>query len=633
MLEPVNGGDGAFQSVGMSGRTVLQAASGFIYFKRPAGVQFQAGATLYAEVDYLDLGGPGHFGLQYNAQGDDFHDCKYLFNNSVGKSGAFKTAVFKLAGADLRGAESMGADMRLTHSDGLRLNIVAARIDSKPGAAFLRATAFIAPYAGAGYAGLDKVDASSVVGKVVCGYQGWFRTPGDDTDTGWEHYIPDWGGELMPSKIAMDMWPDMTEFTPAEQHLAPGFSYPDGRQATLFSSHNWRTVLRHFQWMQAWGIDGVALQRNADDLQDANPEYIRDLSYVRAAANMTGRCYYIEYALKIPTKAADLPYIERDWHMLNDVMHITQDPAYLHEGGKPVVGIFGFYSSQIESPETANEVLDIFSEPGPYQAFVAGAGLWSWRTAFSNSWKQVIYRLGSYQPWNTGNAQGGAIGPNTSYWAADKADLAAHHVLYQPQIYPGGSDDNRSHRAGHSNSNPRAKGSFYWSQFAAATGIGAPWAFVGMFDELDEGTEIFKVTSSPPTQAYFIGYEGLPSDCYLCFTSKGAQMLRHQIPFSQSKPDCAALTQPSIPEALAPGWNASLSGTQVSFTWSQAFPAQSSTSAVDHYDVEIDGRALPSKGLGMALNLAAGRHAWRVRAVNSLGNASGWSMRLPFTLQ
>ncbi len=43
-----------------------------------------------------------------------------------------------------------------------------------------------------------------------------------------------------------------------------------------------------------------------------------------------------------------------------------------------------------------------------------------------------------------------------------------------------------------------------------------------MFDEVDEGTAIFKVTSEPPTQAHFVGYEGLPSDWYLRLTGEGA---------------------------------------------------------------------------------------------------------------
>ncbi len=51
-----------------------------------------------------------------------------------------------------------------------------------------------------------------------------------------------------------------------------------------------------------------------------------------------------------------------------------------------------------------------------------------------------------------------------------------------------------------------------------------------MFDEVDEGTAIFKVTGSPPTQAHFVGDEGLPSDWYLRLVGEGGRMLRGERP-------------------------------------------------------------------------------------------------------
>jgi hypothetical protein len=49
-----------------------------------------------------------------------------------------------------------------------------------------------------------------------------------------------------------------------------------------------------------------------------------------------------------------------------------------------------------------------------------------------------------------------------------------------------------------------------------------------MFDEVDEGTAIFKVTSAPPTQGHFVGLEGLPSDWYLRLVGEGARRLRQK---------------------------------------------------------------------------------------------------------
>ena len=69
----------------------------------------------------------------------------------------------------------------------------------------------------------------------------------------WVH----WGPLRNGTGIQEDFWPDMAEFTAAEKHVAPGYTNVDGSPAHLFSSDNRATVLRHFQWMEAYGIDGV----------------------------------------------------------------------------------------------------------------------------------------------------------------------------------------------------------------------------------------------------------------------------------------------------------------------------------------------------------------------------------------
>ena len=55
-------------------------------------------------------------------------------------------------------------------------------------------------------------------------------------------------------------------------------------------------------------------------------------------------------------------------------------------------------------------------------------------------------------------------------------------------------------------------------------------ACVAMFDEVDEGTAIFKVTSAPPVQGRFVTYEGLPGDWYLRLVGEGTRMLREKVP-------------------------------------------------------------------------------------------------------
>jgi len=45
---------------------------------------------------------------------------------------------------------------------------------------------------------------------------------------------------------------------------------------------------------------------------------------------------------------------------------------------------------------------------------------------------------------------------------------------------------------------------------------------------VDEGTAIFKVTNTPPTQGHFVTYEGMPSDWYLRLVGEGTRMLHEK---------------------------------------------------------------------------------------------------------
>ena len=51
-------------------------------------------------------------------------------------------------------------------------------------------------------------------------------------------------------------------------------------------------------------------------------------------------------------------------------------------------------------------------------------------------------------------------------------------------------------------------------------------AYVAMFDEVDEGTAIFKVSDTPPKPGHFVTYNDLPSDWYLRLTGEGTKLIR-----------------------------------------------------------------------------------------------------------
>jgi len=127
-----------------------------------------------------------------------------------------------------------------------------------------------------------RVDTKTLFWKVMCGYQGWFGAPGDGSlDGGWRHWTKK-SGPLGDGNAKIDLWPDVSDLSPAER-FQTNFKLADGRPAEVFSSFVKPTVLRHFQWMQQYGIDGVFVQRFAAGLSNK-----KNLSHNNAGTHVPG---------------------------------------------------------------------------------------------------------------------------------------------------------------------------------------------------------------------------------------------------------------------------------------------------------------------------------------------------------
>ncbi len=104
-------------------------------------------------------------------------------------------------------------------------------------------------------------------------------------------------------------------------------------------------------------------------------------------------------------------------------------------------------------------------------------------------------------------------------------------------VFPGFSWYNLKNGEAPSNAIPRLKGEFLWRQMYNAVSSDLETIYVAMFDEMDEGTCIFKCTDNPPVgTSSFATYEGLPSDYYLWLTGKAGQMLRKEMPLQVQQP-------------------------------------------------------------------------------------------------
>jgi len=395
------------------------------------------------------------------------------------------------------------------------------------------------PYDGPSVAG---VDPSTLTGKVMTGYQGWFNCEGDGAGLGWTH----WGGRRAfgPGNVTVDLWPEVSEYDDDELYTT-GFTYEDGTAARTFSSHNRKTVVRHFKWMADYGIDGAFVQRFTHSLHNETMRYHKDkvLSSAREGANRYGRTYAVMYDL---TGMPDENIIEvfDDWRMLRNKMHVTEDPAYQHHKGKPLVAIWGVgFNNEIKRRAGLEPCKELIQKFKADQCSVMLGTATGWRRQDRDALQhpelhQVLLLADVLSPWSVGRFRDlpGVQRHAEQYWESDVLWARRHKIDYMPVVFPGFSWHNL--RGAELGSIPRLKGQFLWSQIVANKKAGADMLYIAMFDEVDEGTAIFKCTNNPPSSGgtKFLTYEGLPSDFYLRLAGQAGRLLRDEIHPSTAVP-------------------------------------------------------------------------------------------------
>ena len=390
------------------------------------------------------------------------------------------------------------------------------------------------------------IDATTLDGKVLCGYQGWFNTPNDGANMGFTH----WGQNLNKpdsARFNIDLWPDTSEYDPHDLTEIPGLKLPDGSPARLYSAFRPGPVLLHFQWMRQYGIDGVFLSRFIGEA--ANPNRARHINQVlaniRAGVHREGRVWDMMLDLtmgKNPTTAA----VINDWKFLCDKVKVREDSRYLHEKGKPVVLLWGLgFPDRYWTADQADELITFFKKDPNYGGVYLIGGIDPhWRTQRGAPqtdpvWAKVYRSFDSLSPWDAGRYNDNASMDNArkKVWEPDLAELKPLGIGYMPTAFPGFSWDNMHQYPPGKSLIPRAKGTFYWRQFAIFRTLNIRTVFVGMFDECDEGTAIYKIANDIPVGKYFVTPEGLPSDYYLKLTGAATRMIRGETPLSEKIPD------------------------------------------------------------------------------------------------
>ncbi len=421
-------------------------------------------------------------------------------------------------------------------------------------------------------------------GLVMTGYQGWFGTPDDGcshaehSNTAWYHYRENDMFEPGVLRNSIDFWPDMREY---EKKYTPGkFILPNGEKATVFSSYDKSTVLLHFKWMKDYGIDGAFMQRFVGEVID-NPDgkdhFDKVLESAMEASNTHQRAICVMYDLggfnpaKLSKTLADAQDI-MDKYQLKDR---TKQKFYLHQNEKPLIVLWGvgFNDNRPFSLNDVEQLMNGLKEKG-FSIMLGVPTYWRERKndAVSDAkLHDLIKAADIIMPWFVGRFGKNEYPNFHSLVVSDIAWCKENKVEYAPLCYPGSSDRNMHPE---NSLNPRFGGQFFWDQIYHSIKSGAQLLYIAMFDEIDEGTAIFKclnkkdVPSNESDKVYYIRYkdgnysivskegtdgakytlasdykvefggieDDLPTDHYLWLTGQARKMLRGEIPLSGALP-------------------------------------------------------------------------------------------------
>lgn len=386
----------------------------------------------------------------------------------------------------------------------------------------------------------------SYKGLVMAGYQGWFNTPEDGANRGWRHYSGA-GGILAPGSVKVDMWPEIGEY---EKTYKTQFILADGSSASLPSPHDESTVNTHFKWMQEYGLDGVFMQRFVAEVRNSSGRYHfnKVLGSGMKSSKKYGRAISVMYDFS-GMSDSDVPIVIKDWKNLVDSMKITSQGAgqnYLYHNGKPLVVLWGvgFGDGRKYTLDGVEKIIDFLQNDPLYGGCSIMLGVPTyWRELGRDTGKDprlhaLIKKIDIVHPWTIGRF--GNEETYKSYAEVQKGDFAwckENNVDYVPVVFPGFSWHNMNPRD-QFDKIPRKRGEFLWMQLSNAIKNGAEMIYVAMFDEVDEGTAIFKVSKNPPVGVSpFVKFEeDIPSDYYLFLSGYAGKMMRKQVPFQESVP-------------------------------------------------------------------------------------------------
>ena len=380
------------------------------------------------------------------------------------------------------------------------------------------------------------VTYDSYEGLVMAGYQGWFNTPGDGALRGWHHYEK-WN-RFEPGWCTIDLWPEVSEYPDLYE---TAFTFDDGTYASVPSAYDYSTVDVHFRWMQEYGLDGVFLQRFVAEI--ANPSGKKHFNKVMASAmecaNRYDRAVAIMYDLSgMSAKGPDI--VLKDIDALAKAHHLFDheaNPSYLYQNGKPLVAVWGvgFNDNRQYGFDACGKIIDGLKKKG-YSVLIGVPTHWrdlTDDTLPDGRLHALIRKCDVVMPWFVGRYNEQTYPDYHQLIRDDMAWAEREGIAYAPLCFPGFSWANMQRRGHPGVQIPRNKGAFFQKQLDFCLEAGARMLYIAMFDEIDEGTAIYKIARKVPVAApgsTFVPLEdGVPPDRYLSLAGEAAARLKGKV--------------------------------------------------------------------------------------------------------
>lgn len=381
---------------------------------------------------------------------------------------------------------------------------------------------------------------NSYKGLVMTGYQGWFTTPYDGSGRGFHHYQGKDG--FRPGSCSVDFWPDVSEY---EKTYSTDFKMKDGSPAHVFSSYDESTVNTHFRWMKEYGIDGAFMQRFVTEIRTpiGKRHFNKVLESAMKSANQYERAICIMYDLS-GMKSGEENLILTDIDELSRIYSLKdhdKNPSYLYHNGKPLVTVWGvgFNDKRQYGLKEARTIINGLKKRG-FSVMIGTPTHWRTRTSDTVNdirLHKLIKDCDIVMPWFVGRYNEDQYPLFNELIKEDIRWCRENGIDYVPLVYPGFSWHNMKGEG--SLFIPRNRGSFLWKQLTGAIQAGAEMIYVAMFDEIDEGTAIFKCAKEVPVGEgfRFVPIESdLESDYYLQLVGKAGKILKEKRELSEKLP-------------------------------------------------------------------------------------------------